>query len=128
MAEEKFTIEEIKKYILSQDSLGDVMYNLNAQNIIKANIKEKELRNDVIEDDFKVDDKIGLIQSMENYLSDKIRDLFDFDTWDECNDDEIHFEYDGEKYSLNFEYGSCIESTYEHRIMELIPVINKFKK
>lgn len=34
---EKFTIEEIKKYILSQDSLGDVLYYLNAENIRKAN-------------------------------------------------------------------------------------------
>ncbi len=34
---ETFTIEEIKNYILSQDSLGDVLYNLNAENIIKSN-------------------------------------------------------------------------------------------
>lgn len=33
----QFTIEEIKKYILSQDSLGDVMHYLSAGNIIKAN-------------------------------------------------------------------------------------------
>lgn len=26
---QKFTIEQIKTYILSQDSLGDVLYNLN---------------------------------------------------------------------------------------------------
>ena len=37
MSKDKFTISEIKKYILSQDSLGDVMYNLTAENIIKAN-------------------------------------------------------------------------------------------
>jgi len=35
--QEKFTIEEIKNYILSKDSLGDVMYNLKAENIIAAN-------------------------------------------------------------------------------------------
>ena len=35
-----FTIEEIKNYILSQDSLGDVLYNLKAENIIKANEDE----------------------------------------------------------------------------------------
>lgn len=33
----KFTIEEIQNYILKQDSLGDVLYNLNEENIIKAN-------------------------------------------------------------------------------------------
>jgi hypothetical protein len=32
-----FTIEEIKNYILSQDSLGDVLYNLTEEKIIKAN-------------------------------------------------------------------------------------------
>ena len=31
-----FTIEEIKKYIISQDSLGDVLYNLNEKKIIEA--------------------------------------------------------------------------------------------
>ena len=34
---DKFTIEEIKKYVISQDSFGDVIYNLNAENIQKAN-------------------------------------------------------------------------------------------
>jgi RNA polymerase-binding transcription factor DksA len=33
----KFTIEEIKNYIISQDSLGDVLYNLNEQKIEEAN-------------------------------------------------------------------------------------------
>jgi hypothetical protein len=39
-----FTIEEIKNYILSQDSLGDVLYNLTEEKIIKANelIEEDE--------------------------------------------------------------------------------------
>lgn len=34
---EKFTIEEIRNYILVQDSLGDILYNLSEKNIIKAN-------------------------------------------------------------------------------------------
>jgi hypothetical protein len=40
--QEKFTIQEIKNYILSQDSLGDVLYNLKAENIIKANTPEED--------------------------------------------------------------------------------------
>jgi len=32
-----FTVEEIRNYILAQDSLGDVLHFLNADNIIKAN-------------------------------------------------------------------------------------------
>ena len=42
MEEQKFTIEEIRNYIISQDSLGDVMYNLNAENIIEANEPEED--------------------------------------------------------------------------------------
>lgn len=42
MEEQKFTIEEIRKYIISQDSLGDVLYNLNAENIIEANSEEED--------------------------------------------------------------------------------------
>lgn len=44
-----FNIEEIRNYILSQDSLGDVLYNLNEQSIEQANTIEKEIildRND----------------------------------------------------------------------------------
>lgn len=32
-----FSIEEIRQYILSQDSLGDVLYNLSEEAIVKAN-------------------------------------------------------------------------------------------
>jgi len=32
----KYSIEEIKRYILKQDSLGDVMYNLNEKNLDAA--------------------------------------------------------------------------------------------
>jgi len=40
--ERKFTIAEIKKYIASQDSYGDVTYFLSIKNIIKANEPEEE--------------------------------------------------------------------------------------
>lgn len=41
-----FTIEEIRNYILSQDSLGDVLYNLN-----EAKIREANEPKDKIEDE-----------------------------------------------------------------------------
>jgi hypothetical protein len=37
-----FTIDEIRKYILSQDSLEDVLYNLREEKIIEANEPEEE--------------------------------------------------------------------------------------
>jgi hypothetical protein len=36
-----FTIEEIRKYILSQNSMGDILYNLKEENIIQANEPEE---------------------------------------------------------------------------------------
>lgn len=46
-----FTIDEIRKYILSQDSLGDVLYNLSVSKILEANEPEEEDEEDD-EDDF----------------------------------------------------------------------------
>ena len=46
-----FTIDEIRKYILSQDSLGDVLYNLSVSKIIEANEPEEDDEEDD-EDDF----------------------------------------------------------------------------
>ena len=46
-----FTIDEIRKYILSQDSLGDVLYNLSVSKILEANEPEEEEEEDD-EDDF----------------------------------------------------------------------------
>ena len=45
-----FTISEIRKYILSQDSLGDVLYNLSASKILEVNEPEEDEEDD--EDDF----------------------------------------------------------------------------
>ena len=44
-----FTIDEIRKYILSQDSLGDVLYNLSVSKILEANEPEED---DDEEDDY----------------------------------------------------------------------------
>jgi hypothetical protein len=33
----QYTIEQIRNYILSQDSMGDILYNLKEENIDKAN-------------------------------------------------------------------------------------------
>jgi hypothetical protein len=48
-----FTIEEIRKYILSQDSLGDVLYNLSVSKILQANEPET---NDIDWDDLNDDE------------------------------------------------------------------------
>jgi hypothetical protein len=48
---ETFTIDEIRKYILSQDSLGDVLYNLSSSKIFEANeLEDDELDWDDLDD------------------------------------------------------------------------------
>ena len=49
-----FNIDEIRKYILSQDSLGDVLYNLSVSKILEAN---EPKTNDIDWDDL-TDDEI----------------------------------------------------------------------
>mgnify|MGYP007077675175 CR=1 FL=1 len=46
-----FTIDEIRKYILSQDSLGDILYNLSVSKILEANEPEENEDEDD-EDDY----------------------------------------------------------------------------
>ena len=45
-----FNIDEIRKYILSQDSFGDVLYNLSVSKILEANEPEQDDEDD--EDDY----------------------------------------------------------------------------
>jgi len=40
--EKKFTVAEIKKYILSKDSMGDILYFLSEKSIEAANETEDE--------------------------------------------------------------------------------------
>jgi hypothetical protein len=47
-----FTIDEIRKYILSQDRLGDVLYNLSSSKILEANEEYEDEDDEDDEDDF----------------------------------------------------------------------------
>lgn len=38
----KYTIEEIRKYLLKQDSMGDILYNLSEAKVDAAQIDEIE--------------------------------------------------------------------------------------
>ena len=37
-----FNIDEIRKYILSQDSIGDILYNLSVSKILEANEPDED--------------------------------------------------------------------------------------
>lgn len=53
-----FTIDEIRKYILSQDSLGDVLYNLSSSKILEANEEYEDEDDEDDEDDFNFEIRI----------------------------------------------------------------------
>ena len=46
---ERFTIDEIRKYIESQDSMGDILYNLSVEKIEEANTQGCDCDDDMIE-------------------------------------------------------------------------------
>jgi hypothetical protein len=50
-----FTIDEIRKYILSQDSMGDILYNLSVSKILEANEPEEEEEDEDDDEDDEVD-------------------------------------------------------------------------
>ena len=75
-----YTIEEIRKYILSQDSLGDVLCNLNDTEILYANRKtarewltdiesalEIQSPNDIWEDYFSSNGYYSRIEQLEDF-------------------------------------------------------------
>ena len=75
MEEKKYTISEIKKYLEKQDSMGDILYNLNEANLDKAQegIKILDVMNgtlflniqiDAVLDDDDIRDEI--VKHMEN--------------------------------------------------------------
>jgi hypothetical protein len=53
-----FTIEEIRKYILSQDSMGDILYNLSVSKILEANEPEDNEDDEDDDEDWDILDEI----------------------------------------------------------------------
>ena len=49
--EPKFTINEIRAYLFSQDSFGDVIYFLSAENIEKANQAGEILGEEILDEE-----------------------------------------------------------------------------
>ena len=53
-----FTIDEIRKYILSQDSMGDILYNLSVSKILEANEPEDNEDDEDDDEDWDILDEI----------------------------------------------------------------------
>ena len=101
---EKFTIEEIKNYLKSQDSFGDAVYYLSAENIHKAN-SLSQTRSSLMQE--LVDDADNLhatelLEKWENYL-----DL----EWFSPEDEHIHIlRFYPEGNPFHTSGGDCIAS------------------
>ena len=91
---ETFTIEQIKNYLLSQDSMGDILYNLKAENIERANDRPK-----LIEE---------LLEIRENWNKADFREAYE-DEWD--NFDELSLE------EMHEQMESYIYHTYTYNIV-----------
>jgi len=72
----KYTIEEIKKYLDGQDSLGDIHYNLTEENIDAAN---KPLTVDDFEYDPNEDYPFYSIEEVESYPEQYMEDTYGSD-------------------------------------------------
>lgn len=88
MNKDKFTISEIRKYLSSQDSFGDIMHNLSVENIIKANTEDPI----VIYKEWLADTFVSISENTHN--SDTIEDI-DIETND--NIILITFTVDGDR-------------------------------
>lgn len=62
----KFTIEEIKNYIVSQESRGDILYNLSEENIQKA--QPSGYPNEEYADEAEWDDDIMTIEEYNDHV------------------------------------------------------------
>ena len=78
----KFTIAEFKKYLETQDSLGDIHYNLSAENIRKANQPYEE---ELDERDY-------------HFGIDPYDDIFTVEDWNEAVFDGVFTNTDGSGY------------------------------
>lgn len=78
--EEKFTVEEFKNYVLSQQSMGDVCYYLSAENIKKAN-NFPEINPEAIEwwKGFNLSEKLHIISEWKRMTHSKAKH------WDESD-------------------------------------------
>lgn len=54
MSKRLYSIDEFKLYVQSQDSLGDVLYNLNEENIDKVIWEDKfqKIKEEIMDNDF----------------------------------------------------------------------------
>ncbi len=116
----KFSIEEIRNYILSQNSLGDILYNLSSENIEKAQPKllyttENTFAYFVIYDndqELRFEKYVNIMDLDEDEISELLENVFlddfeanDIDTFNiKCEDGTFTINRHDEKYSYEFSH------------------------
>ena len=61
---------------------------------------------------------LDLLTQLRNHCSSNLRDIYDFNSWDEVDDEVKYFMYKDKIYKIEIEEDGCVESTHDHRIME----------
>jgi len=59
-----------------------------------------------------------LLEKLQKHCSSNLRDIFDFNSWDEADEDVKYFMHKDKIYKIEIEEDGCVESTHDHRIME----------
>lgn len=68
--------------------------------------------------DLEIDPDFSIEDNLADFIISNKRDIYDFDTWDNVDSEELNFIYDGKVYEVSISETSCVESTHDHRIMD----------
>lgn len=67
LPQKKYSIEEIRNYLLKQDSRGDIMYNLSEKSIDAANQEVKNAHTEMDEEDQVQELEDEMVKQAENF-------------------------------------------------------------
>ncbi len=121
------TSEKITAISIEIEQKTAELYKLQAQLTLEENAAKgisfpHELVDifDLSYDDFEIptDSKHSVIEHLTDFCQENVRDIFDFDQWDETDSQELYFAYDNKVYKLEITEGCCVEATHDSRIME----------
>lgn len=93
-------------------------------NLLKTMTK-KEIKSEI--DEYLHENNGDLNKTLDVFVEENLRDLFNFNNWDECDSHEKIIEYGGKKYKITIKEDGCCEATHEHRIMYWTHTIEEVK-
>lgn len=112
------------KTLSSEDQIhdyGQLIQNMNEINSLCTEVVGDESDEDELEEidfsNFEPDPKFSITDNLSDFCKENVRDIFDFDEWDEVDSKEKLFKYNDVIYKVEIRENGCCEATHEHRIM-----------